>query len=57
MTIHAEMVMLDSQRFPEKLCLIKHELDMNGFNLYNSGLSSIVTCVVLLIENILELSD
>ena len=33
MTLHEQMELSDSQRYPEKLCLIKYELDNNFYNL------------------------
>ena len=45
-----------------KVCLIKYEFDINGFNfekkiIFNCGFSTKVTCVFLLRENIWELSE
>ena len=34
-TLHAKMVIPDSQRYPKKLCLFKNELDINVHNFEN----------------------
>ena len=54
-TLHA---ILDSQRYPLKLCLTKYKLDINVYDLkknyFNCVFSTKVTCAFLLEENIGE---
>ena len=53
----------DSQRYPEKFCLIKYELDLNLMFInsknyfYQMCFSTKVTCAFQLQESMLQLSD
>ena len=55
------MAMADSQRWPDKLCLIKNKLYIHVYNIIKTEFfSSVVpqpTCAFLLQENIKELSE
>ena len=60
MTLHAKMKMTNSQWCPLKPCRLKHELDMNVYDLKKKfiwGFSTKAICAFLLQENILKLLE